>query len=102
MRVVEMHEMFEHLRKCAALTRLEGLEDESLRRHHCGCDVADETPTRRGDVERLGAPIPRAVHPRDQFFALQPADHTADRGAVEGYDIAQRGLVDTGTALDGH
>ena len=46
---------------------------------HRGRDIADETPARRGDVERLGAPVVRAVDAIDQLLALQAADHAADR-----------------------
>src|SRR5262249_48132183 len=100
MRIVEMHEMLEHLLEGAALARLERLKDQPLRRLHRRLDVANKPPARRRDVQRLGAPVMRAIDAGDELLALQAADHPADRAAVKGDDVAQRGLIDPGMTVD--
>ena len=102
MRIVEMHEMLEHLYllERAALAPFERLKDQPLRRLDRWFDVADKPPACWRDVERLGAPIMRTIDAGDELLALQPPDHSADRGAIEGDDVGQCGLIDARMALD--
>src|SRR6516225_3729614 len=100
MRIVEMYEMLEHLRERAALACLQRSQDQPLRRLHRGFDVANKPPPRWRNVERLGAPVMRTIDAGNELLALQAADHIADRGAVEGDEVAQCGLIDPRMAVD--
>src|SRR6185312_10567515 len=91
-----MHKLFEHLDQQLTLLDRQRLEDALLRRLHGRLDVVEQLAPRRRDRQQLGAAVLRARHTLDQLLALEAADHVADRRAVYGDDVAERGLVDAG------